>query len=155
MSIRVTEDPLFKQALASTVRLLARRDYSIAEIRRQLALDIPDAIVEQVIHACIERDWLNERRMIESQVRSRVARGQGPLRIEFELVRRGLARSDIQHELQAGELDWFELARDLAVRRSGNKVPDRSARLKLYAFLQRRGFTHDQASYALQLPELE
>lgn len=143
-------DPVYQAALASALRLLARRDHAAAELRRHLQTHYDEATIAAVLTCCSERGWLDEARMVESFIRGRAVRGQGPLRIAFELRQRGVSPELIQAGLAGCSQDWFALARELAERRRGTDALDRKASAKLLGFLQRRGFTHEQARYALQ-----
>ncbi|MGL4204899.1 MAG: regulatory protein RecX [Aeromonadaceae bacterium] len=150
----VTDDPEFKLAMARAVRLLTRREHSGQEIRKRLADEYSPRIIEAVVQACLQRDWLNEERMLASAIRARVAKGLGPVRIAHELRLKGLCRDAIQQALASEEYDWFALAREQARR----KVPspgalERSARARLLGFLQRRGFNSEQCRYACQPDE--
>lgn len=139
----------FKLAMARAVRLLTRREHSEQEIRRRLAEEYPEAVIDAVVQACLQRDWLNEERMLASAIRSRVARGFGPQRIAHELRLKGLPREAIDQALASDEYDWFALAREQAWRKVADPGSlDRTARAKLLGFLQRRGFSGEQCRHA-------
>ena len=97
------------------IRLLARREYSRAELAQRLALR---AHAPDVVTACLdelaESGLQSDQRFTESFLRSRVMRGQGPLKIRGELERRGIERDLIATTLstaeQVGEVDWYALA---------------------------------------------
>ncbi len=143
-------DPLYKTALASALRLLARRDHAAAELRRHLQTQYDEATIAVVLARCTELGWLDEARMVEVFIRGRAARGQGPLRIRFELRQRGVSAELIDAGLADCDQDWFALARDLAERRGASAPLEPKARARLLGFLQRRGFTHEQARYGLE-----
>jgi regulatory protein len=78
-------------------------------------------------------------------VRSRAGRGHGPVRIRQELRQRGVADGLIGPALAQLEVDWFELAREVRIRRFGSEPPaDLKERSRQYRFMQYRGFTNDQ-----------
>ena len=140
----------YKQALSRVMRLLARREYSEQEIRRKLGDEYPATILAVVIERCRALDWLNEARMMAVFIRSRASRGYGPMRVMQELRFKGLSAEPIKLALEACEIDWFAMAKQQAVRKVNEPaILDRVARGKLLAFLQRRGFTSEQARYAL------
>ena len=140
----------YKLALSRVMRLLARREYSEQEIRRKLGGEYPSTILAAVIEHCRALDWLNEARMMAVFIRSRANRGYGPIRVMQELRFKGLSAEPIKLALEACEIDWFAMAKQQAVRKvSEPAILDRVARGKLLAFLQRRGFTSEQARYAL------
>lgn len=140
----------YRQALSRVMRLLARREYSQQEIRRKLGTDYSAVLVAAVIHRCLELDWLNETRMMAVFIRSRANRGYGPVRIMQELRLKGLAAEQIKLAMEVCENDWFALAKEQAERRASDpSALDRIARGRLLAYLQRRGFSSEQARYAM------
>lgn len=140
----------YKQALSRVMRLLARREYSEQEICRKLGNEYPATILAVVIARCRALDWLNEARMMAVFIRSRANRGYGPIRVMQELRFKGLPAEPIKLALDACEIDWFAMAKQQAVRKVSEPATlDRIARGKLLAYLQRRGFTSEQARYAL------
>jgi regulatory protein len=148
--------PEYRQALARAVRLLTRREHSEQEIRKKLEGEYPAPIIERVIQSCKDREWLNEERFMTVFIRSRAARGYGPLRVTQELRFKGLSNEQIKGAFECSELDWFDLAR-LQVQRRVMDIStlDRTARARLQSFLQRRGFTSDQVRFACSPPESE
>ncbi|MGR4069866.1 regulatory protein RecX [Billgrantia sp. C5P2] len=152
--------PALPEARASSprddaIRLLARREYSRAELAQRLAArahspEAIDASLDELAGEGLQSDA----RFAESFLRSRVMRGQGPLKVRAELERRGLERSLIAKTLaeaeQAGEVDWFELATEVLARRfthSGDSPRERARRER---FLASRGFGFEQIRHALE-----
>ncbi len=153
-AMAATDDPEFKLAMARAVRLLTRREHSGQEIRQRLADEYCPRVIEAVVQACLQHDWLNEERMLASAIRARVAKGLGPVRIAHELRLKGLNRDAIHQMLASDKYDWFALAREQARRKVPNQgALERSARAKLLGFLQRRGFSNEQCRYACQSDE--
>ncbi len=74
-------------------------------------------------------------------VRSRIARGKGPLRIRHELGQRGLSKGLIEAALDAAEVDWATEVQLLLDRKYGPVPPaDARERARRARFLQQRGF---------------
>ena len=95
---------------------------------------------------------LAEQRFADSFVRSRIARGQGPVRIRLELGQRGVESGDAA--LLAAECDWTDLARDVRSKRFGADLPASYAdRARQARFLQYRGFTAEQIQDALEFAD--
>jgi regulatory protein len=91
-------------------------------------------------------------RFTESFIRSRLARGQGPVRIRAELAERGVADEQVAELLRATDVDWLAKARAVRSKRFGASPPrDYRERARQARFLQYRGFTADQARAALEL----
>lgn len=136
------------------IRLLARREYSCAELQARLAAKGHGAAD---VAACLERlaeqGLQSDERFAEHFIRSRVGRGQGPLKILAELGSRGVDGAFAQAalaEYEAAEgVDWNQLACDTLARRfdSPGSVPRERARRE--RFLAGRGFDFDQVRHAL------
>lgn len=101
-----------------------------------------------LIDALTGEGLLSDRRFTETFVRSRLNRGQGPLRIEADLRQRGVDAELIERYLVgAGDeaSDWGETARAARRKRFGDEVPeDFSERARQARFLRSRGFTERQ-----------
>ncbi len=135
----------------AAIRLLARREYSRAELERRLASKGHAAeTIAEALDALADEGLQSDARFAEVFVRSRIARGQGPIKIRAELGERGIDRELGRAALaEAGEVDWFELACEaLAKRFTGpGAVPRERARRE--RFLASRGFDVDQVQHAL------
>jgi regulatory protein len=131
--------------------LLSRRDFCSGELRETLvAQGFEPATVQGVVDEFIERGYLNDERYTEQYVTQHAERGQGPLRIERELVQRGVDAALIEAALAAGQ-DWAQRARELRIRRFGLAEPKRwPDKAKQARFLQYRGFSNDHIRSALR-----
>ena len=136
---------------ATTLRLLTRRDYGTAELRRRLLLKgfAADAVDAAVARA-IALGYLDDARHVERLSRSLVASGRaaGP-RLLMELRRRGLPEELIHaaatKQRDAGTED--EALRNLIAHRFPDfdyASADDRARRRTVMFLQRRGFPLDR-----------
>ncbi|GEK73640.1 MULTISPECIES: regulatory protein RecX [Halomonas] len=134
------------------IRLLARREYARAELRDRLAAKghAPEA-VEACLDALVEQGLQSDVRFAESFLRSRVARGQGPVRIRAELSRRGVddATARGAFDEAGGEVDWFELAATTLARRFSGPGQEPRERARRERFLAGRGFDFDQLRHAM------
>lgn len=136
------------------IRLLARREYSQAELWQRLGARGHSA---QEIEACLaslaEQDLQSDSRFAESFVRSRVFRGQGPRRIRADLGQRGIDKALISEALHAaevqGDVDWFVLAAKVLARRFSGPGDIPRERARRERFLAGRGFDFDQLRYAM------
>lgn len=132
------------------VALLARREHARAELRVKLTRRFGAAAdVEPVLDWCEEHDFLNDRRFAGLFVRSRIERGQGPLRIRAELQQRGVAGPMIQAALDEAGCDWSALAREVRSRRFSLPPLDTREKARQLRFLQSRGFDAEQSFQAL------
>jgi regulatory protein len=130
--------------------LLARRDFSSAELRGRLARKGFDAaVVAQVIAELVEERALNDSRYAANYVRYEAGRGHGPVRIRAELKGLELADELIEAALAEGP-DWQALAREARMRKFGPEPPTGwPEKARQARFLQYRGFSSDHIRSAL------
>jgi regulatory protein len=135
----------------AALRLLARREHSVEELRRKLLRrGHADTVVDVVIDQLSARRLISDVRFAGSLVRRGSARGHGPVRIRAELRRQGIVEALIQSEFAGAACDWAQLAARARVRKFGTCLPrDSAERAKQARFLQYRGFTADQIRTAL------
>lgn len=133
--------------------LLARREHSRLELERKLgARSFDTGLVGDVLDALEAENLLSDGRFARSFVESRVARGQGPLRIRRELAERGITAAG--DYLDGERYDWASLARQARIRRFGAEPPrDLKTRSRQIRFLEYRGFGHDQIKAALEFDD--
>ena len=133
--------------------LLARREHSRLELERKLlARTFVPALVEDVLDALQADGLLDEGRFLESFIRTRIGKGQGPTRIVAELSERGIDRGRAQAWLRGSELDWPSLAAGVREKRFGSSGPESfKERARQTKYLQYRGFELDQIKEALEL----
>lgn len=136
------------------IQLLARREYSRAELARKLqqkSFEVDD--IASCLDALAEQSLQSDARFAESFVRSRIARGQGVIRIKGELRQRGVDQETLSEALAAVEereaVDWFELAKETLERRFSTPGETPKERAKRERFLAARGFDFEQIRYAL------
>jgi len=93
-------------------------------------------------------------RFAESFVRSRAAKGQGPMRIRAELAERGVADEDGAALLKNPDFDWAAAARAARAKRFGAALPrEFKERARQARFLQQRGFDGAAVRAALELED--
>lgn len=133
-------------------RYLARREHSKLELcRKLLAKGLSRELVDKQIQAFTDNNIQSNLRFSESFIRTSAAKGQGEYR-----VRRGLNEHDIDSEtiesaLCEVDIDWFELAQKVAIKKIGNITNiDWQQKQKISRFLQYRGFTQEQIQYAIE-----
>ena len=133
------------------MRALARREHSAAELTHKLEYrGLDKQAAQQVVENLSESGWQSDSRYAEMLVRSRVAQGYGPLRIEAELEHAGVAAAEIAAVMDAAEADWNAMAGELQRRKFG-KLPKAPADWqKQYRYLAGRGFGPEQVRAALK-----
>lgn len=152
-----TEPDNPEAARQKAIGLLARRDFGSRELKGRLA----DAGYEREAAEAAVTDLEDERlvddaRYVESAVATRVARGQGPIRIALELKRVGIAPALVDEAVDAKSPEWVARATELRRRRFGHEVPvDPKERTRQVRLLLYRGFTMDQVRAAFGRAALE
>ena len=133
--------------------LLARREHSRLELQRKLsARAYSRDIIDGVLDDLEVEGLLEEARFVESFIRARIGKGQGPTRIQADLIQRGIAKANIQTGLVDVRQDWGRLASGVRCKRFGVTGPrEFSERVRQMRFLQYLGFDRDQIDMALDL----
>jgi regulatory protein len=141
-----------KTVEAAAVRLLARREHSIEELRRKLLIKgYPAETIEPVVQKLAGKRLVSDERFVASFVHHHAKRGQGPLRIRAELRQQGISVSQVEEALRSAEVDWVQLAREVRRRKFGATSPrGLGERAKQARFLQYRGFDAEQLRAAFR-----
>ena len=149
MALEDKEAPSQNEMRAFAYRLLGRREYSVFELDQRIRRKWPEAPdVGVLIDALVEENLLSDERYVESFVRFRAQRFQGPLKIRAALMQKGVSDALISRELDARSHEWSGLAEQW-LERQHTGVIDFDAKKKYYRRLVSRGFTHGQAMDAV------
>ncbi|HFZ8995408.1 TPA: recombination regulator RecX [Citrobacter freundii] len=152
MSEPTSQRSAWSRLLDRAVRILAVRDHSEQELRRKLAAPVmgkngPEAIdattedYDRVIAWCHEHHYLDDNRFVSRFIASRSRKGYGPARIRQELKQKGIARDAIEKAMRECDIAWGELAREQAIRKYGQPLPQAFAeKVKVQRFLLYRGY---------------
>jgi regulatory protein len=137
--------------------MLSRREYSRAELAQRLGRhEGAGPLLATLLDRLQEQGLQSDLRFAENLLRSRISRGQGPVRIVQEMRLKGVDEQIQEALLDACEQDWFELARTVRARRFGLALPcNMRAQAKQWRFLTYRGFTQEQLRYAMETSEPE
>jgi regulatory protein len=135
----MNEQDLYDQA----VTLLAKRDYASGEIKRCLKRYSSDEdSINLVMDRLISHHYLDDSRLIEKEIKKQLAKRHGPSRIKQELRQKGLELLAIEQALEDLDVDWFELAEELRIKKFGDELPtDPKEKAKQIRYLQYRGHT--------------
>jgi len=147
------ESPSLTEMRVFAERLLARREYAVAELQARLLSKWPgsDLIGERVaglITSLRSEGVLSNERFAESFIRSRQQKFQGPLKIQAELRQRRVPENIISALLEPESAEWKSLAANWLSRQYSGPM-DYGARAKYYRRLTNRGFSHQQAMDAV------
>ena len=126
--------------------LLARREHTRKELAQKLSKKfraVPE-IVEEELDKLKAEGLQSDARLAEVFIRSRVSRGQGPVKIKMELRGKGVDDETLGLAFETCEVDWFALVEQVARKRFGESAPsDVKDRARRGRFLQQRGFNFD------------
>ncbi len=127
--------------------MLARREHSVKELRLKLARRFSSEVelIAAEVEKLMEEGLQSDQRMAENLVRSRVDKGQGPVKIKAELRMKGLSDVVIEDTLVQTDVDWENLVGKVSFKRFGDSPPaDQRERARRVRFLQQRGFLFEQ-----------
>jgi len=137
-------DEVYQRAL----NLLARRDHSVAELRRKLvSRGFPDSRVSDALERLLRQGYLDDRRFAEHWVESALRSGKGyGNRLLLELLRRGVSRETAAEAIAGAACGYGErqLLDALMAKRFSGFDPASAPlkeRRRVHAYLLRRGFS--------------
>ncbi|WP_028670142.1 regulatory protein RecX [Saccharospirillum impatiens] len=136
----------------TALNMLARREYSQAELRTRLTERFPEQpdAMEAALLRLIDTGLQNDERYAEAFLRSQINRSRGPVRIKHEARQKGVAEP-VLSLLDDWDIDWFELALAAARRKLGSSDPaEQKNRARIARFLAYRGFTGEHVRYSLE-----
>jgi regulatory protein len=140
------------RAFDRAVRLLARRPYSAAEIRRSLAShEVAPAVIDEVLARLETLGYVDDYAFAQYWVENRERfRPRGARALRYELRQKGIADAIIQKALDGfdGAESAYAAAQDQARRLRG--LDRRTFRTRLSGFLARRGFDYDTVREAVE-----
>ena len=122
------------------------------ELRRKLVgRGFDAAVVDAALAGLVSERLCCDIRFTESFVASRIAKGQGPLRIRVELEQRGVDAALVEAHLERDDSRWAARAAAVRERRFGPaRASEPRAAARQSRFLARRGFTTAQIGAALR-----
>ena len=137
----------------SAIGYLARREHSRLELINKLRNKpfSEDVNLHSLCDTLEASNYLSDKRFAEMFVRSRVSRGQGEMKIRYELRQRGVKECLIDAGLQEEGADWLLLAREQREKCFGREIPKEfKERARQSRFLVGRGFSGDIISRVFQ-----
>lgn len=142
------------QAYLAALRLLARRDHSVAELTFKLQQrEHEEQAIQLALDDLLADNHVNDERYAQYYAEHCVNRGHGPLSIRSRLEARGIDGVLAAATLKHLQVDWSELA-ELALSRrfSVSQITDTGQRstARIARFLQGRGFSSADTLRALK-----
>jgi regulatory protein len=129
------------------VDYLARREHSEHELKTKLlAKDFDVELIDEVLESLKSQNYLDDARYAKMILKNGYERGHGPQKVAYHLRQKQVDSDIVQQEFESFEADWFALAKQVKLKKFGDKpLPsDTTERFKEKAkqmrFLTGRGF---------------
>jgi regulatory protein len=141
----------FNKLRTTAIAWLGRQEYYESKFRQKLKdKEADEEQIELIVTEFIDNSWLSEQRYCDAFVRSRIAKGQGKMRIKADAQQKRLDQDCLHQALESNEPDWFAVAQQTYNRRYGDKpMGDAKEKAKRMRFMQYRGFNMDQTLFAM------
>ncbi|HSC75542.1 MAG TPA: regulatory protein RecX [Pseudomonadales bacterium] len=151
----MSDDKLIARLRFSALDSLGRREHSRRELATKLSAKFDLPVNAPELQVCLDKlaadGYQSDERFAEIFVRSRRARGYGPLFIEQELRQRGITADLITAVVNRSDAEWLALAGDQKRKKFGvGHVTALNEKAKVIRFLRYRGFLQPQVDAALQ-----
>ena len=112
-----------RDAYQVAVKLLSRREHSIQELRRKLAhKEFSNGVIDAVVSNLQEADLVSDARYAEVFVRSRINRGDGPMKVLASLRERGIDDVLIDQFLHYDDTFWISRANRVLEKKFGQRL---------------------------------
>ena len=112
-----------RDAYQVAVKLLSRREHSIHELRRKLARkEFSNGVIDAVVSNLQEADLVSDARYAEVFVRSRINRGDGPMKVLASLRERGIDDVLIDQFLHYDDTFWISRANSVLEKKFGQRL---------------------------------
>jgi regulatory protein len=137
------------KAKHAALGLLARREYSKAELRERLGRksELSQGAIEGLLAELAAEGWQSDERFAESFMNSRIAQGKGPLRIRQDMKLKGLDSDLIDVMLDRDSSLWRDLAKSVLDRKYSNaNIVDAKEKARRLRFILSRGFPYSLVS---------
>jgi regulatory protein len=148
----------YKQLRHKITRLLSKREHSFAEISQKLSQqEFSTSDIHTVLDKFVENGIQSDARFTFHFVRNCWMKGQGLSRVKQALKAHNIDSSLLHQALDELDIDWYSKAYEVKCKKFGEEVEtDWSKKQKQMRFLQYRGFSQDQISFAIsEKPNLD
>ena len=138
-------------SMHKAISLLAIREHSAVELLTKLTQKgIDENIADIVLQQLQEQGLQSDSRFIESFVNERIRRGYGPIKIQYQLLQKGIANELISEYVNIDQELWLEKAQiQYQKKYKDTCATDYKEWGKRARFLQGRGFTSEQIRHSI------
>ncbi len=142
----VMVDEALKSIRFGAIELLSRREHSRLELHRKLSVRFEeDTLITKVIEQLTAENLQCDQRFAEAFIRYRFNKGQGPIKIAFDLRQAGVADDSIKQSLEYLSNDWTDKAVQVLEKKFKTVTKEPSIKAKALRFLAQRGFSSETA----------
>lgn len=139
-----SRDEQQQEARSYALRLLGRREYSLAELVARLeGKGYARPLAQQVGRQLQEDGYQSDSRFVEVFGRSRIARGVGPMLLRAELRGRGIDDELIDEAVTHPQSFWIDVAAQAVNRRFRGSARTRDDWAQQARYLARKGHSAD------------
>ena len=141
----IMDTTVYIKAQDTAVRYLGYKMRTRREVENKLReAQYPDGLIERVIDFLIKYDYINDELYCKKYIKETLKlRPKGIFLIKQELKARGVKEEIIDEALNEAEIDEEALAQGLLVKKYEDfAAMDKKELAKVYAFLQRKGFSY-------------
>jgi regulatory protein len=138
-------EEFFASVYNKALDIISRREHSEKEIKNKLLKKFDTSeLIDEVILKLIENNLINNFRFAQMYVHVRKRKGFGPMKIQFELMTRGINDS-ISSTAISEEGSWKEAAQLAFNKKFKNGASNHfNERHKQKSFLRNRGFSFEE-----------
>lgn len=142
---------LIRSIRETAMDYLSRREHATQELFQKLQTkDYEADEISAALARLTEQGLLSDERFTEVFINQRINRGSGPLKIRAELRQKGISDDMIGAFLNERDVQWQESALAARIKKYGTERPaDLKETARQNRFLQSRGFSSEQARYAM------
>ena len=140
----------YSSALARGLEYAARTSGKSRRDFEDKLNEYPEQAVQRVIERLEELGYINDEELAHQIVARGIEKGEGPLMLRQRLIQKRISNSVVENALNISDdiiLQAAEKCKNAAVEKYG--IDDVKQRAKVYAAMQRKGFTYDVINDAL------
>ena len=137
--------------------LLARREHGVSELSRKLITKGFDPeLAEEAVEGLLKDNLVSDERFCESMINSRLNRGNGPVKVCYELRNKGVAEHVIEQVMGELHPDWQQSLSSIIKKKYAGQLSGVPAeRIKQVKFLASRGFPHEMIYRVIKDAEID
>ena len=139
------ENELLKKALAYVLSLVAKREYSVFDIKEKLSAKFGADIADSAVEYAVEHKYVSDERYAEMFARYRANNHYGPEKIFNDLKLKYIDESIISNALENCDISFEDkISEYFSSKFDESELADAKYRAKVYRTLIGRGYTNDQ-----------